>query len=77
MEKIITRKGHEGKLIFDDKNQRVLVKEGNVEYLITYIRDNKVKVKNDLILNDVDLARVRAYMVKFIKKEDVRSKKRK
>ena len=67
MTKVITRKGEEGKLVFDDKNQRVLVKVGNVEYLVTYMRDNKVKVKNDVILNDADLQHVRTYMKKFVK----------
>ena len=67
MTKVITRKGEEGQLVFDDKNQRVLVKVGNVEYLVTYMRDNKVKIKNDVILNDADLQHVRTYMKKFVK----------
>ena len=67
MTKVITRKGEEGQLVFDDKNQRVLVKVGNVEYLVTYMRDNKIKVKNDVILNDADLQHVRTYMKKFVK----------
>ena len=65
--KVITRKGEEGQLVYNDSKQTVSVKVGNVEYLITYIRDNKVKVKNDVILNDADLQHVRTYMKKFVK----------
>ena len=77
MEKVIIRGGQEAELVFDDKKQQVLVKVGNISHLITYMRDNKVRVKNDLLLNDADLARVRTYMQRFIKKEEPKSKKRK
>ena len=72
--KVITRKGEEGQLVYNDSKQTVSVKVGNVEYLITYIRDNKVKVKNDIILNDADLQHVRGYMQKFIKSAEAKSK---
>ena len=44
--------------------------------MVCYMRDNKVKVKNDTILNSVDLAHVREEMKQFIKKP-VDSKKTK
>ena len=77
MSKVITRKGQEGVLEISNRDQSARVQVGNVSYLIAYMRDNKVKVKNDLILNDVDLARVRLEMKQFIKREDPKSKKRK
>lgn len=77
MSKVITRKGQEGVLEISNRDQSARVQVGNVSYLIAYMRDNKVKVKNDLILNDVDLARVRTEMKQFIKREDPKSKKRK
>ena len=75
MEKVIIRGGQEGQLIYDDKKQTVSVRVGNVTHLVTYMRDGKIKVKNDILLNSVDLARVRTYMQKFIKKEDTKAKK--
>lgn len=77
MSKVITRKGQEGVLEISNRDQSARVQVGNVSYLIAYMRDNKVKVKNDLILNDVDLARVRLEMKQFIKREDPKAKKRK
>ena len=77
MEKVIIRGGQEGELVFDDKNQTVSVKVGNVTHLVTYMRDNQVKVKNDIILNTADLTRVRTYMKRFIKAAEPKSKKRK
>ena len=72
--KVITRKGEEGQLVYNDSKQTVSVKVGDREYLVTYIRSNKVKVKNDIILNDADLQHVRGYMQKFIKSADTKSK---
>ena len=77
MEKVIIRGGQEAELVFDDKNQTVSVKVGNVTHLVTYMRDNQVKVKNDIILNTADLTRVRTYMKRFIKAAEPKSKKRK
>ena len=77
MSKVITRKGQEGQLEISNRDQSARVQVGNVSYLVAYMRDNKVKVKNDLILNDVDLARVRLEMKQFIKREDPKAKKRK
>lgn len=77
MEKVIIRGGQEAELVFDDKNQCVRVKVGAVSHLVTYMRDNQVKVKNDIILNTADLTRVRTYMKRFIKAADPKSKKRK
>ena len=77
MEKVIIRGGQEAELVFDYKNQCVRVKVGVVSHLITYMRDNQVKVKNDLLLNDADLNRVRTYMQRFVKTVEPKSKKRK
>ena len=77
MSKVITRKGQEGQLEISNRDQSARVQVGNVSYLVAYMRDNKVKVKNDLILNEADLARVRTEMKQFIKREEPKSKKRK
>ena len=77
MSKVITRKGQEGQLEISNRDQSARVQVGNVSYLVAYMRDKKVKVKNDLILNEADLARVRTEMKQFIKREEPKSKKRK
>ncbi len=47
-----------------------------VKHLISYIKDNKLKIKSDLFLNDSDMAYVKGQMAQFVKQTD-NSKKRK
>ena len=72
--KVITRKGEEGQLVYNDSKQTVSVKVGDREYVVTDRRGETPKVKNDIILNDADLQHVRGYMQKFIKSAEAKSK---
>lgn len=74
--KVTLQNGQEATVVIDKSSQTAKVKVGNREYMVCYMRDNKVKVKNDTILNSVDLAHVREEMKQFIKKP-VDSKKTK
>lgn len=74
--KVVLQNGQEATVVIDKSSQTAKVKVGNREYMVCYMRDNKVKVKNDTILNSVDLAHVREEMKQFIKKP-VDSKKAK
>ena len=74
--KVVLQNGQEATVVIDKSSQTAKVKVGNREYMVCYMRDNKVKVKNDTILNSVDLAHVREEMKQFIKKP-VDSKKSK
>ena len=74
--KVVLQNGQEATVVIDKSSQIAKVKVGNREYMVCYMRDNKVKVKNDTILNSVDLAHVREEMKQFIKKP-VDSKKSK
>ena len=66
--KVVLQNGQEATVVIDKSSQTAKVKVGNREYMVCYMRDNKVKVKNDTILNSVDLAHVREEMKQFIKK---------
>lgn len=66
--KVTLQNGQEATVVIDKSSQTAKVKVGNREYMVCYMRDNKVKVKNDTILNSVDLAHVREEMKQFIKK---------
>ena len=74
---VTTKQGKQGVVTIDSKSQTAVLTVDGVNYLIAYIRDNKVKVKSDLYLNDGDLASVRANMVQFVKKVELGKKKRK
>lgn len=75
--KVILRNGKEGVVRFDDKLQSALVDSEGRSYLIAFIRDNKVRVKNDILLTPGDLSSVRLQMTKYIKHVDVKAKRRK
>jgi hypothetical protein len=74
---VTTKQGKQGVITIDSKSQTAVLTVDGVNHLIAYIRDNKVKVKSDLYLNDGDLASVRTSMVQFVKKVDLGKKKRK
>ena len=74
--KVTLQNGQEATVVIDKSSQTAKVKVGNREYMVCYMRDNKVKVKNDTILNSVDLAHGREVIKQFIKKP-VDSKKTK
>ena len=75
--KVVTKQGKQGIVNIDSKSQTAVLTVDGVNYLIAYMRDNKVKVKSDLYLNEGDLTAVRTSMNQFVKKVDSGKKKRK
>ena len=74
MKNVTTKKGLQGTLVV--ANGKAVLDVNGTQHLIAYIRDNKVRIKSDLFLNDGDMAFVKSEMSQFIKKVD-NSKKRK
>ena len=75
--KVVTKQGKQGVVNIDSKSQIAVLTVDGVNYLIAYMRDNKVKVKSDLYLNEGDLTAVRTSMNQFVKKVESGKKKRK
>ena len=75
--KVVTKQGKQGVVNIDSKSQIAVLTVEGVNYLIAYMRDNKVKVKSDLYLNEGDLTAVRTSMNQFVKKVESGKKKRK
>lgn len=73
---VTLKNGKQGILTIDTKAQKATLEVNGVKHLISYIKDNKLKIKSDLFLNDSDMAYVKGQMAQFVKQTD-NSKKRK
>ena len=73
---VTLKNGKTGTLTIDTKTQKAILEVNGVKHLISYIKDNKLKIKSDLFLNDSDMAYVKGQMAQFVKQTD-NSKKRK
>ena len=73
---VTLKNGNQGTLTIDTKTQKAILEVSGVKHLISYIKDNKLKIKSDLFLNDSDMAYVKGQMAQFVKQTD-NSKKRK
>ena len=71
---VTLRNGKQGVVTIDKGTQTARVVVDGVSYLICYMRDNKVKVKNDNILGETDLAHVREQMKQFVRTVEVNKK---
>ena len=71
---VTLRNGKQGVVTIDKGTQTARVVVDGVSYLICYMRDNKVKVKNDNILGETDLAHVREQMKQFVRTVEVSKK---
>ena len=71
---VTLRNGKQGVVKIDKGTQTARVVVDGVSYLICYMRDNKVKVKNDNILGETDLAHVREQMKQFVRTTEVSKK---
>lgn len=67
MTTITTTKGLQGTLTVDTKAQTAVVTVNGVTNLVLFVRNNKVVVKNDMILNGADLASAKAELSKTLK----------
>ena len=75
---VTTKNGKQGVVeIIKDTHSAVITVDG-VRHTVAFVRDQKkIVIKNDMLLNQGDLALVRAELSKFIKKEDNSKKRRK
>lgn len=71
---VTLKNGKQGVVTIDKGTQTARVVVDGVSYLICYMRDNKVKVKNDNILGETDLAHVREQMKQFVRTTEVGKK---
>ena len=71
---VTLKNGKQGVVTIDKGTQTARVVVDGVSYLICYMRDNKVKVKNDNILGETDLAHVREQMKQFVRTIEVSKK---
>ena len=75
--KVTTKNGKQGVVeIVKDTHSAVVVVDG-VRHTVAFVRDQKkIVIKNDMLLNQGDLALVRVELSKFIKKQEDDKKKR-
>ena len=71
---VTLKNGKLGVVTIDKGTQTARVEVDGVSYLICYMRDNKVKVKNDNILGETDLAHVREQMKQLVRTTEVSKK---
>ena len=71
---VTLKNGKQGVITIDKGTQTARVVVDGVSYLICYMRNNKVKVKNDNILGETDLAHVREQMKQFVRTTEVSKK---
>ena len=71
---VTLKNGKQSVVTIDKGTQTARVVVDGVSYLICYMRDNKVKVKNDNILGETDLAHVREQMKQFVRTTEVSKK---
>ena len=75
--KTTLKNGKQATLTIDAKAQTATVTTEGVNKLVAFVRDaKKLVIKNDMLLNQADLALVKSELGKTIKKEEV-GKKRK
>lgn len=75
---VTTKNGKQGTVVIDSRNASASVEVEGRTYLVAFVRDAKrVVIKNDFVLNDSDLAVVKAELSRFIKKVEDTKKKRK
>lgn len=75
---VILKNGKQGVVTIEKATTCAYVEVEGRKHVVAFVRDNKkVVIKNDLLLNQGDLNSVKAELNKFIKKEDLKAKKRK
>lgn len=73
---VTTKQGTQAVLTIDTKGQKATLNVNGVDKLVSFIRNNKIVIKNDMLLNESDMAYVKGQMAQFVKVVD-NSKKRK
>lgn len=79
MKTVVLQNGKEAELVISKEQANAVVIVDGVRKVVAFVRDaKKVVVKNDMLLNPVDLQHVKAELGKFIRKvEDNKKSKRK
>lgn len=74
---VVTKNGKQGVVSINKDNHSATVVIDGVSHVVAFVRDaKKIVIKNDMLLNQGDLAVVRQELSKFIKKVET-GKKRK
>lgn len=74
---ITTKQGKQAVLTIDTKAQTVVTTVEGVSKLTLFVRNNKIVIKNDMLLNDGDLSYAKNELGKTLKKVELTGKKRK
>ena len=75
---VVTKNGKQGVVEISKESQSAVVVVNGVRHIVAFVRDQKkIVIKNDLLLHDADLVKVKQELSKFIKKEDNSKKRRK
>lgn len=79
MKKVVLQNGKEAELVISKEQANAVVIVDGVRKVVAFVREaKKIVVKNDMLLNPVDLQHVKAELNKFIRKvEDTKKSKRK
>lgn len=64
---VTTKQGTQAVLTIDTKGQKAVATVNGVDKLVSFIRNNKIVIKNDMLLNESDMAYVKSQMAQFIK----------
>ena len=77
--KVVLQNGKEAELVISKEKANAVVVVDGVERVVAFVRDaKKVVIKNDMLVNQIDLQHIKAELSKFIKKvEDTKKAKRK
>ena len=66
---VVTKNGKQGVVNINKDNHSATVVVDGVSHVVAFVRDaKKIVIKNDMLLNQGDLAVVRQELSKFIKK---------
>ena len=77
--KVVLQNGKEAELVISKEKANAVVVVDGVERVVAFVRDaKKVVIKNDMLVNQIDLQHIKAELSKFIRKvEDTKKSKRK
>ena len=77
--KIVLQNGKEAELVISKEKANAVVVVDGVERVVAFVRDaKKVVIKNEMLVNQIELQHIKAELSKFIKiVEDTKKAKRK
>lgn len=75
---VVTKQGKQGVVSINKDNHSAVIVIDGINYTVAFVRDQKkIVIKNDMLLNQIDLEVVKQELAKFIKKQDDGKKRRK